>query len=67
MERFVSKGTVAAALSVTAILAGAFGYDALGRFLNDPTTVTTVLTVVGALGTIYAGVAEGLKKKTPVE
>lgn len=62
MKKFLSGGTVTAALSVAAILAGAFGYDALGKFLNDPATATTVLTVVGAVGTLVAGVLEGVKK-----
>jgi hypothetical protein len=60
--KYLTKGTIAAVLSIVAIMAGAFGYDAIGTFLNDPGTVTTVLTIVGAAGTLYAGITDGIKK-----
>ena len=65
--KYVTKGTIAAVLSIAAILAGAFGYDAIGTFLNDPGTVTTALTIVGAVGTLYAGITDGLKKPDAAE
>jgi DMSO/TMAO reductase YedYZ heme-binding membrane subunit len=62
MKKFLTPGTITAVLSVAAIMAGAFGYDALAKFLNDPGTITTVLTVVGAAGTLIAGLLDGVKK-----
>jgi hypothetical protein len=60
--KYLTKGTIAAVLSIAAIMAGAFGYEAIGVFLNDPGTVTTVLTIAGAAGTLYAGIVDGIKK-----
>lgn len=65
--KYLTRGTIAAVLSIAAILAGAFGYDAIGLFLNDPATVTTALTIAGAVGTLYAGITDGLKKSTSAE
>lgn len=62
MTKFLTAGTITAALSVAAILAGAFGYDGLSKFFNDPSTAQTVLTAAGAVGTIVAGLLDGIKK-----
>ena len=62
MTKFLTAGTITAGLSVAAILAGAFGYSALQTFLSDPSTAQTVLTVAGAVGTLVAGVLQGIQK-----
>jgi hypothetical protein len=60
MSKYITSGTVTAALSVAAILAGAFGKPALAAFLNDPTTAQITLTAAGAIGTFVAGVLKGV-------
>jgi hypothetical protein len=65
--KYLTRGTVAAVLSIAAIMAGAFGYDAIGTFLNDPGTITTALTLAGAVGTLYAGIVDGIKKAPEAE
>ena len=59
--KYVTPGTVTAALSVAAIIAGAFGKSALATFLNDPSTAQTILTLAGAVGTLVAGLLNGVK------
>lgn len=63
MKKFLTGGTITAVLSVAAIMAGAFGYNELGKFLNDPATAQTVLIAVGSLGTLVAGLLDGVKKE----
>jgi len=61
LDKYVTKGTVTAILSVLAIIAGAFGKPALGTFFNDPTTAQAVLTGAGSIGTLVAGAMSGVK------
>ena len=61
MSKYITAGTVTAVLSVAAIIAGAFGKDALAAFLNDPSTGQTVLTLAGAIGTLVSGILSGVK------
>lgn len=65
VNKYVTAGTVTAILSVLAIFAGAFGKSALATFLGDPSTAQTVLTIVGGVGTVVAGVLEGVSAKAP--
>jgi hypothetical protein len=60
LSKYVTKGTVTAVLSVIAIIVGAFGKSGLETFLNDPDTAQTVLTVTGAVGTLVAGILNGI-------
>lgn len=62
LNKFVTKGTVTAVLSVAAILAGAFGYAPLKGFFEDPHTADAILTAAGAIGTLAAGIMQGVKK-----
>jgi hypothetical protein len=62
MSKFLTLGNITAALSVGAILAGAFGKSALATFLNNPDTAQSILTALGAVGTLIAGAAQGVKK-----
>lgn len=64
MTKFLTPGTITAGLSVAAILAGAFGYSTLAAFFSDPSTAQTVLTAAGAVGTLVAGVLQGVQKKS---
>lgn len=61
MAKYLTPGTVTALLSVAAIVAGAFGKTALATFLNDPSTTQTLLTLAGAVGTLIAGILNGVK------
>lgn len=62
MSKYLTQGNIAAILAITAIFAGAFGKGALASFLNDPDTTQTILTVVGALGTLIAGASKGVRQ-----
>jgi uncharacterized membrane protein len=62
MSKYLTPGTVTAFLSIAAIIAGAFGKGALETFLNDPSTAQTVLTLIGSIGTLVAGILAGVKK-----
>lgn len=61
MSKYVTKGTITAALSVAAIIAGAFGKSTLAAWFNDPTTAETILVVAGSVGTLIAGAVAGVK------
>lgn len=61
MSKYVTAGNISALLSVMAIIVGAFGKNALSTFLNDPSTTQTVMTIIGAIGTLVAGVLPGIK------
>lgn len=60
MSKYLTLGNVSAILSVIAILAGAFGKNAMQSFLDDPNTAQTIMTLVGAIGTLVAGAAKGV-------
>lgn len=60
--KFVSRGTVAAALSVAAILASSFGKEGLAGYFQSPALVDTVLAVVAGVAAIVAGISDGIKK-----
>ena len=62
MAKLITPGNVTALLSVLAILAGAFGKKPLEVFLNDPATTQAVMTVIGSLGTLAAGMMKGVKQ-----
>jgi hypothetical protein len=62
MSKYLTAGNITAALSVAAILAGAFGKTALASFLNDPSTTQSILTAIGAIGTLFAGALNGVKQ-----
>lgn len=62
MSKYVTLGTVSGVLAIAAVLAGAFGKPALQAFLSDPSTAQTVLTGLGAVLTLVAGVSQGIKK-----
>lgn len=62
MSKYLTLGNITAALSVMAILAGAFGKSALASFLNDPSTAQTVLSLLGSVGTLVAGAMQGVKQ-----
>ncbi len=62
IKDFLTPGTITAVLSVAAVLAGAFGYNTLQAFFADPSTVQTILTLIGAIGTLIAGLLDGIKK-----
>lgn len=63
MSKYITPGNITALLSVAAIAAGAFGKSALATFLNDPSTTQTILTLVGSIGTLFAGAMNGVKQK----
>jgi len=60
--KYLTAGNITAALSVAAVLAGAFGKTALQSFLNDPSTAQTLLTLIGSVGTLFAGAMNGVKQ-----
>lgn len=60
--KYVTLGNVTALLSVLAILAGAFGKTQLQAYLGNPDTAQTVLTVIGSIGTLVAGIMPGVKQ-----
>jgi hypothetical protein len=62
MSKYLTPGTVTAVLSIAAIVAGAFGKSTLATFLNDPSTAQDVLTLGGAVGTLVAGILNGVKQ-----
>lgn len=62
MSKYVTPGNVTALLAVAAIFAGAFGKSALASFLTNPDTAQTVLSVLGAIGTLAAGAMQGIQK-----
>jgi large-conductance mechanosensitive channel len=62
MSKYFTRGNVTALLAVAAIIAGAFGKSALASFLNNPDTAQTILSVLGALGTLAAGAMQGVKQ-----
>jgi hypothetical protein len=59
--KYVTSGTVTAVCSVIAVVLGAFGKTALAAFFNDPSTAQALLTVAGSIGTLVAGVMQGVK------
>jgi hypothetical protein len=61
VSKYITPGTVTAVLSIAAIVAGAFGKSALATFLNDPSTTQTILTLAGSIGTLAAGLMNGVK------
>jgi len=62
VSKFVSKGTIAAALSVAALIAGIIGRDDVASYLGSQAAADTIFAVVTGIFAIYAGVAEGVKK-----
>ena len=60
---YITPGTVAGALGLAAVFAGAFGKPVLASYLNDPHTAATVLAVAGGLASLVAGVLPGVKAK----
>lgn len=60
MSKYLTLGNITAAMSVLAILAGAFGKSAMQSFLDDPNTAQTVMTLIGAVLTLVAGAAKGV-------
>lgn len=62
MIQFVTPGVVAGLLSMAGILSVALGKPALGAFLSDPGTASTVTSVVGGVGALVAGVLQGVRK-----
>ena len=62
MAKYLTLGNITAVLSVTAIIAGAFGKSALASFLNSPDTAQTLLTLAGAIGTLVAGASKGMSQ-----
>jgi hypothetical protein len=62
VKNFVTTGSVAGVLAFMAVIAGAFGKPALASFFNDPTTAANVATLLGSALTLYAGMAQGLRK-----
>lgn len=62
MSRYITPGNVTAALSVLALAAGAFGKGALATFLNDPSTTQTIFTIIGLVGTLFAGAMKGVQE-----
>jgi hypothetical protein len=61
MSKYITLGTITAALSVGAIIAGAFGKTTLQSYLANPETAQTLLTVIGSIGTLIAGLLPGVK------
>lgn len=64
--KYLTKGTIASLLGVAGFAAVISGHEALGRFLEDPTTVNYVLTTLAGLSsllTLYAGAAKGIEAK----
>lgn len=61
--KFLTPGTIGAVLSVAAVLAGAFGKEALSTFLADPSTAQNILLVIGSLGTLVSGAMAGVGHK----
>jgi hypothetical protein len=61
ISKYVTKGTITAVLSVAAILAGAFGKTGLAVFFNDPATAQGILTGLGSVGTLVAGLLTGIR------
>ena len=63
--KYVTPGTITAVLSIAAVVAGVFGQSALEHFFADPSTAQTILVVIGNVGTLVAGVLDGVKKDAP--
>lgn len=63
----ISSGVVAAILTVAAMGASLAGKSQLAAFLGSPDAATAVTAIVGSVGTIVAGVMQGIKKETVVE
>lgn len=61
MTKYLTAGNITALLSVAAIIAGAFGKTALQTFFSDPSTSQTLLTLMGAVGTLVSGAMQGVK------
>jgi hypothetical protein len=62
VSKYLTKGNITAVLAVSAIIAGAFGKSALAAFLNNPDTVSTLLTLIGSVGTLVAGAMKGVEQ-----
>ena len=63
MPKFLTAGSVAGLLGLGAALSIAFGKPALGAFLSDPSTATTVTAVATGLVALVAGVLKGVETK----
>lgn len=59
--KYVTSGTVTAVFAIAAVLAGAFGKTGLEHFFEDPSTAQSLLTVIGTVGTLVAGLLNGVK------
>lgn len=62
IKSYMTAGTITAVLAFLAIIAGAFGQEGLKTFLADPTTAETILSLVGAVLALVAGVLKGVGK-----
>lgn len=61
--RNLSRGTVAAMLTIAAMVATTLGKSQLATFLGDPATADALQAVIVSGGVIIAGVTEGLGAK----
>lgn len=61
MKKFVTPGAVTGLLTVAAVAAGIAGKSELAAFLGSPDTANAVVSLVGAVGTLVAGLLPGLK------
>lgn len=61
MKKFATPGAVTGLLTVAAVAAGIAGKSELAAFLGSPETANAVVSLVGAVGTLVAGLLPGLK------
>ena len=59
--KYVTRGTIAAALSVAALFAASFGKAGLAGYFSDPALVESILALVAGGAEIFAGVSKGLE------
>ena len=60
--KFITRGTVAAALAVAGVIAGALNQAGLVAFFNSPATGDLVFGAITAISAIVAGISDGIKK-----
>lgn len=62
MSRFLSRGMIAAYLTIGAAVAGASGHPVTAHFLADPLTADNVNLIVVSVFALIAGACKGVQK-----
>jgi hypothetical protein len=65
-KMLASRGVIVALLTVAAVVAGYFGKAELAEYLKSPELADGLVLVIGTVGTIAAGVMQGVRPK-PVQ